>query len=167
MPDYFSKWKLTNRIFCQGHQLSQTVRVLKCNILTMYSYIIFTTKRNIMTILKSLSSFNRHSYHWWLRVLVTSVYSSPWVDCWLKINDKPCWYCRFIKACTSSAEKSWKLLSCSHPSTNTLFIKNDCHWFLCECLFWNITFNCLDFILYWNTWLRKPTGPLYNSDAMV
>ena len=123
MPDYFSKWKLTNRIFCQGHQLSQTVRVLKCNILTMYSYIIFTTKRNIMTILKSLSSFNRHSYHWWLRVLVTSVYSSPWVDCWLKINDKPCRYYRFIKACTSSAEKSWKLLSCSHPSTNTYLLK--------------------------------------------
>ena len=57
-PNYFSKLKLTNRIFCQGHQLSQTVRVLKCSILTIYSCIILTTKRNIMTILKSISSLD-------------------------------------------------------------------------------------------------------------
>ena len=53
-----SKWKLRNRIFCQGHQLFQTVRVLKCSILTMYSCIILTTKRNMMTILKSISSLD-------------------------------------------------------------------------------------------------------------
>ena len=53
-----SKWKLANRIFCQGHQLFQTVRVLKCSILTMYSCIILTTKRNMMTILKSISSLD-------------------------------------------------------------------------------------------------------------
>ena len=169
--DYFSKWKLTNRIFCQGHQLSQTVRVLKCSILTMYSCIILTTKRNIMTLLKS--PFFRHSCHWWLKY-----------TCKLGF---------YLYLCIPHLELTvhWKLMinlvgiadSSKHAlqvlkKLKTIVLQPPFNKYTMYYTWLFLISKCvsllkhhfqlfLEFILYWNTWLRKPIGSLYNSDAMV